>query len=38
MDALQPFGVTHIDMPLKPEKLWAAMHAHRNGHGNGSVK
>jgi len=25
MDALAPLGVTHIDMPLKPEKLWAAM-------------
>lgn len=22
VDALQPFGVRHIDMPLKPEKLW----------------
>lgn len=22
IDALAPFGVTHIDMPLKPEKLW----------------
>ena len=22
VDALAPFGVTHIDMPLKPEKLW----------------
>ncbi|HTJ25383.1 MAG TPA: xanthine dehydrogenase family protein molybdopterin-binding subunit [Candidatus Limnocylindria bacterium] len=27
IDALAPFGVTHIDMPLRPEKLWAAMHA-----------
>ncbi|GAC1578211.1 MAG: molybdopterin-dependent oxidoreductase [Candidatus Elarobacter sp.] len=35
IDALAPFGVTHIDMPLKPEKLWAAMHAHT---GNGSTK
>ena len=25
IDALAPFGVVHIDMPLKPEKLWAAM-------------
>ena len=25
MDALSPFGVTHIDMPLRPEKLWKAM-------------
>ena len=30
MDALAPFGVVHIDMPLKPEKLWAAMQP-RNG-------
>ncbi|MCZ6624485.1 MAG: glyceraldehyde dehydrogenase subunit alpha [Deltaproteobacteria bacterium] len=22
VDALTPFGVTHIDMPLKPEKIW----------------
>jgi carbon-monoxide dehydrogenase large subunit len=22
VDALQPFGVEHIDMPLKPEKIW----------------
>jgi aerobic carbon-monoxide dehydrogenase large subunit len=25
IDALAPFGVKHIDMPLRPEKLWAAM-------------
>ena len=25
VDALAPFGITHIDMPLRPEKLWAAM-------------
>jgi carbon-monoxide dehydrogenase large subunit len=25
MDALAPFGVKHIDMPLKSEKLWRAM-------------
>ncbi|GAC1591016.1 MAG: molybdopterin-dependent oxidoreductase [Candidatus Velthaea sp.] len=40
MDALAPFGVVHIDMPLKPEKLWLAMHA-QNGHAsspNGSTK
>lgn len=22
IDALAPFGVTHVDMPLKPEKIW----------------
>jgi carbon-monoxide dehydrogenase large subunit len=25
VDALSPFGVKHIDMMLRPEKLWAAM-------------
>ena len=25
IDALAPFGVTHLDMPLTPEKLWMAM-------------
>jgi carbon-monoxide dehydrogenase large subunit len=22
VDALSPFGVTHVDMPVRPEKLW----------------
>ncbi|HKX19258.1 MAG TPA: xanthine dehydrogenase family protein molybdopterin-binding subunit [bacterium] len=26
MDALKSFGVTHIDMPLTPERIWAAIH------------
>jgi carbon-monoxide dehydrogenase large subunit len=25
MDALRPFGVRHIDMPLRPEKIWRAV-------------
>ena len=25
VDALTPFGVRHLDMPLTPEKLWRAM-------------
>jgi carbon-monoxide dehydrogenase large subunit len=25
IDALQPFGVTHIDMPLTPDKVWKAI-------------
>ncbi|MGH7389936.1 MAG: xanthine dehydrogenase family protein molybdopterin-binding subunit [Candidatus Rokuibacteriota bacterium] len=25
VDALAPFGVTHVDMPLAPEKLWRLM-------------
>jgi carbon-monoxide dehydrogenase large subunit len=24
-DALHPLGITHIDMPLRPEKVWRAM-------------
>jgi carbon-monoxide dehydrogenase large subunit len=26
IDALRPFGVTHIDMPLTPQKVWQAIH------------
>jgi carbon-monoxide dehydrogenase large subunit len=25
MDALEPFGITHLDIPLTPAKLWSAM-------------
>ncbi|HUJ73227.1 MAG TPA: hypothetical protein VL359_00155, partial [bacterium] len=25
MDALAPLGITHVDMPLKPDKLWNAI-------------
>ncbi len=25
MDALSPFGIRHLDMPLKPEKIWRAI-------------
>ena len=25
MDALSPFGIRHLDMPLTPEKVWRAM-------------
>ena len=31
VDALAPFGVTHVDMPLTPEKLWRAMQQRSNG-------
>ncbi|WP_333833496.1 xanthine dehydrogenase family protein molybdopterin-binding subunit, partial [Rubrimonas sp.] len=27
IDALSPYGVTHIDMPLTPQKVWAAIQA-----------
>ena len=26
VDALSPYGVTHLDMPLTPEKIWRAIH------------
>ncbi len=26
VDALRPFGVTHLDMPLTPERIWTAIH------------
>jgi carbon-monoxide dehydrogenase large subunit len=25
MDALRPYGVRHLDMPLTPEKIWTAI-------------
>ncbi len=30
MDALRPFGIRHIDMPLKPEKVWRAIQSARS--------
>ncbi|MGQ9480702.1 xanthine dehydrogenase family protein molybdopterin-binding subunit [Chloroflexus sp.] len=29
IDALQPFGVRHIDIPLRPEKIWRAINNNR---------
>jgi len=29
MDALSPLGIKHLDMPLKPERVWRAMHTAR---------
>src|SRR5579864_44305 len=26
MDALRPYGITHLDMPLTPERIWNAIH------------
>lgn len=26
MDALAPLGITHVDMPLTPERVWKAIH------------
>ena len=25
LDALAPHGITHLDMPLTPSKVWAAL-------------
>jgi aerobic carbon-monoxide dehydrogenase large subunit len=25
LDALKPFGIRHLDMPLKPERVWTAI-------------
>jgi carbon-monoxide dehydrogenase large subunit len=29
LDALRPFGVTHIDMPATPSRVWTAINAAR---------
>jgi carbon-monoxide dehydrogenase large subunit len=29
VDALAPFGIAHLDMPLTPEKVWRAIQAAR---------
>jgi carbon-monoxide dehydrogenase large subunit len=34
VDALSPLGVTHVDMPLRPKRVWAAIQAAKT---NGSV-
>jgi carbon-monoxide dehydrogenase large subunit len=31
VDALQPLGVTHIDMPATPERVWRAMQRAQGG-------
>jgi aerobic carbon-monoxide dehydrogenase large subunit len=31
LDALRPFGIKHLDMPLRPEKIWLAMREAREG-------
>lgn len=33
MDALSPFGVRHVDMPLTAERVWRAMQTGGNGNG-----
>ena len=31
IDALRPLGVTFIDMPLTPMRVWAAIHEAKGG-------
>jgi len=31
LDALAPFGIAHLDMPLTPQKIWAAIQKARAG-------
>jgi aerobic carbon-monoxide dehydrogenase large subunit len=31
LDALAPFGITHLDMPLTPQRVWAAIRDTRQG-------
>ena len=27
LDALEPLGITHLDLPMTPEKVWRAINA-----------
>ncbi|MFN8571542.1 MAG: molybdopterin cofactor-binding domain-containing protein [Gemmatimonadaceae bacterium] len=31
IDALAPFGITHVDLPLTPARLWQAIHTAKGG-------
>ncbi|HET7565199.1 MAG TPA: molybdopterin cofactor-binding domain-containing protein, partial [Gemmatimonadaceae bacterium] len=31
LDALAPFGITHLDIPLTPSKIWEAVHTAQQG-------
>jgi carbon-monoxide dehydrogenase large subunit len=31
LDALSPFGITHLDMPLTPPRIWSAIQIARSG-------
>ncbi len=37
IDALEPLGVTHVDMPASPMRVWQAIQAAQNGDGASSV-
>ena len=31
LDAVAPLGITHIDMPATPERIWRAIHSAQGG-------
>jgi carbon-monoxide dehydrogenase large subunit len=31
LDALTPFGIKHLDMPMTPPRIWSAIHNARAG-------
>ena len=33
LDALSPFGIKHLDMPLTPPRVWAAVQQRTHGSG-----
>jgi len=37
VDALAPFGVTNIDMPASPERVWRAIREAGDGGSHGSA-
>jgi carbon-monoxide dehydrogenase large subunit len=38
VDALRPLGVTHLDMPASPARVWAAIRKARALNGNGETR
>jgi carbon-monoxide dehydrogenase large subunit len=35
VDALRPFGIAHLDMPLTPQRVWTAIQAARGNTAEG---
>jgi carbon-monoxide dehydrogenase large subunit len=33
LDALSPFGIKHLDMPMTPPRIWSAIQNARKGAG-----
>jgi aerobic carbon-monoxide dehydrogenase large subunit len=31
LDALSPFGISHLDMPMTPPRIWSAIQTARTG-------